>query len=332
MAISPENAGSENMNGFGVDIDVAMTVVRAIHFAATAIAAGTLTFRAVVAEPAFRAVSKASAMIDAQIRLLVWIDLAAAVLSGAIWLALQAAAMSGQSFGEALMSGAMITVLNETQFGLVSEIRLGFAILLAVCLTYDRSAVSRWLSLGLALGLVATIAWTGHAASTPHKLGYLHLTADALHLAAAAAWIGGMVPLALLLNADRRSQVSARALLEHDAVRRFSSLGIVSVATLIVSGVINTWILVGSFRGLIEPGYGWILLFKIAVFAIMLAFAAVNRFWLTPRLAAAPASMVHRDALRGLTRNSLIEIALGLVIFAVVGVLGALHPAAHLVK
>jgi copper resistance protein D len=320
------------MNGLGVDIDVPMTVVRAIHFAATAIVAGTLTFRAVVAEPAGRSAREADAKIDAQVRLLAWSGLAVTLVSGAIWLALQTAAMSGQSYSEAVMSGLMITVLNETQFGLVSEIRLGLAILLAVCLAFDRVALSRWLSVGVALSLVAAIAWTGHAASTPGKLGYLHLTADALHLAAAAAWIGGMVPLALLLNADRRSPVSAPASLEHDAVRRFSSLGIVSVATLIGSGVINTWILVGSFRGLIEPGYGWILLFKIAVFAIMLAFAAVNRCWLTPRLAAAPASTAHRDALRGLTRNSLIEIALGLVIFAAVGVLGTLHPAAHLVK
>jgi len=320
------------MNGFAVDIDVPMTVVRAIHFTATAIVAGTLTFRAAVAEPAYRSAGEAGAKIDALVCLLAWSGLAVTLVSGAIWLSLQTAAMSGQSYGEAVMSGLMITVLNETQFGLVSEIRLALAILLAVCLAYDRAPLSRWLSLGLALSLVAAIAWTGHAASTPGKLGYLHLTADALHLAAAAAWIGGMVPLALLLNADRRSQVSARASLEHDAVRRFSSLGIVSVATLIGSGVINTWILVGSFRGLIEPGYGWILLFKIAAFAIMLAFAAVNRFWLTPRLAAASASTAHRDALRGLTRNSLIEIALGLVIFAAVGVLGTLHPAAHLVK
>ncbi len=321
------------MNVFGVDIDVPMTVIRAIHFAATAITAGALTFRAVVAEPPFRSARKAGAMIDAQVRLVAWSGLAVAVVSGAIWLASQTAAMSGQSYGEALMSGTVITVLNETQFGLVSKIRLGLAILLAVCLAYDRSEVSRWLSLGLALSFVAAIAWTGHAASTPRKLGYLHLTADALHLAAAAAWIGGLVPLALLLNADRRSQVSARASLDPGAIRRFSALGIISVATLIVSGVINTWILVGSFRGLIEPGYGWILLFKIAVFSIMLAFAAVNRFWLTPRLAAAaPASSARGDTLRGLTRNSLIEIALGLVIFAVVGVLGTLHPAAHLMK
>jgi putative copper resistance protein D len=316
------------MNGFGLDIDIATTVVRAVHFAATAIVAGALTFRAAVAEPAYRSTRKASATIDARIRLLAWSGLAVAFVSGAIWFASQAVAMSGQSWGELLTSDAMIAVLNETQFGLVSKIRLVLAILLAICLAFDRVPLSRWLALGLGLCLVAAIAWTGHAASTPGQLGYLHLTADALHLVAAAAWIGGLIPLALLLDAGRRYQVAAPASLDYDAARRFSSLGIVSVATLVISGAVNTWILVGSFRGLIETEYGRVLMLKIAIFATMLAFAAANRFWLTPRLAADRTGA----ALRGLTRNSLIEIALGLVIFAVVGVLGTLHPAAHLVK
>jgi hypothetical protein len=44
--------------------------------------------------------------------------------------------------------------------------------------------------------------------------------------------------------------------LELDAVRRFSTLGMASVAILIVSGAINAWILVGSFRGLVETVMG----------------------------------------------------------------------------
>lgn len=321
------------MNGFEMDIDVSMALVRTIHFAATAIIAGALTFRAVVAGPAFRSTPEAGKTIDAQVRLLAWSGLAVTVISGAIWLALQTVAMSGQDFGEAVTSGAAVTVLDETQFGLVSEVRFGLAILLAACLVYDRLALARRVGLGSALGLVAAIAWTGHAASTPVELGYLHLIADALHLDAAAAWIGGLLPLVFLLNAARRSQVSAPTSLQYyDVVKRFSSLGIVSVATLIVSGVINTWILVGSFRGFTETGYGWLLMFKLAVFAVMLLFAAANRFGLTPRLAATSRREAQRDALRGLTRNVLVEIALGIMVFAIVGVLGTLHPAAHLVQ
>ena len=114
-------------------------------------------------------------------------------------------------------------------------------------------------------------------------------------------------------------------------VRRFSALGIASVATLILSGIINAWILVGSFHALVITGYGQLLMLKLAVFAAMLAFAAINRLSLMPRLAL-PSADTQQDALRGLSRNTLIEIGFGLFLFAVVGVLGTLHPAAHLVQ
>ena len=315
------------MSWFGEEIDGPMIAVRAVHFAATATVAGALMFRAVVADPALRGEEKASLVLDGQIRWLAWITLTIAVLSGAGWLLLQTSSMSGQTCGEAMVSGALLTILNETQFGLVSEVRLALAIALAISLAYDRFPLPRWLALGAALCLVAAIAWAGHAGATPYKLGYLHLTADALHLYAAAAWLGGLASLALLLKALRQCSVAAKAAAELDAVRRFSSLGMISVATLVISGIVNAWILVGSFRGLIATPYGWTLMVKVSVFAVMAALAAVNRFWLTPRLAS-----VHSDAVRRLTRNTVAELALALLVFAIVGILGTLHPSAHLVK
>ena len=312
---------------FGTEFDVPMVAVRAVHFAATAATAGALVFRAVVADPALHAAELARADIDARIRWLAWSGLVIAFVSGVLWLLLQTSAMSGLTFGEAVMSGAMVTVITDTQFGLVSEIRLGLAVLLAVCLALDRRQLPRWLALGSALCLIVAIAWTGHAASTPFKLGYLHLAADALHLCGAAAWIGGLMSLALLLQVVSRHRVPAWATLQLDAIRRFSSLGMVSVATLVVSGIINAWILVGSFRALVVTDYGWILMLKIAAFMVMVALAAINRLWLTPRLAEP-----EGEALHSLTRNTVAEIVLALVIFAVVGLLGTLHPAAHLVK
>ena len=193
----------------------------------------------------------------------------------------------------------------------------------------ERWALWRRLALIAAVSLVASIALTGHAASTPDKLGYLHLASDALHLTAASAWVGGLLPLSLLLGAARRRKDWAS--FELDAVQRFSNLGIASVATLILSGFVNAWILVGSFRGLVVTGYGQLLMLKLAAFAAMLALGAFNRFVLTPRLALA-SDDARQDAHRALSRNTLIEIALGLSIFAMVGVLGTLHPAAHLVR
>jgi copper resistance protein D len=68
----------------------------------------------------------------------------------------------------------------------------------------------------------------------------------------------------------------------------------------------------------------------VSVFVVMVAFAAVNRFRLTPRLASAPENEAP-NTLEQLGHNVVIEIVLGVVIYAIVGVLGMQHPAVHLV-
>jgi putative copper resistance protein D len=318
------------MEWLGAAIDGPLVTIRAIHFAATAISAGALIFRAAVAEPALRSSPVATTVVRWQILLTAWIGLAVAAASGVVWFQLQAVSMSGLPFGEAMTSDVLSTVLNETQFGLVSKVRLVLAVILAAGLACDRFALARWLALGSALGLIATVAWTGHAGSTLGKLGNLHLTADALHLVAAAGWIGGLVSLALLLAAARRNQGFGWASLAADVAQRFSTLGIVSVGTLLVTGIVNAWILVGSIHALIVTGYGQLLVLKLVAFAIMLVFAAINRLWLTPQLASLSEKQPQLEPIRQLARNSVIEIALGFTIFAIVGALGTLHPAIHL--
>ena len=313
----------------GDAVNDSLIVIRAIHFAATALTTGTLVFRAVVADPALLSAEAVATVMRTQIRRVAWVGLAITVVSGAIWLLLVAAVMSGLTFSEAITADVLSTVVNETQFGRVFEIRSLLAIILAACLAFDRLPPARWLALASALGLVAAIAWTGHAGSTPGETGFLHLTADTLHLIAAAAWTGSLVPFALLLVAVRHYPCEASARLARDATQRFSTLGIAAVATVLGSGIVNAWILVGSINGLIATQYGRLLMLKIALFAAMVAFAAVNRLWLTPRLALPLGSAAQLEALRRLTRNSMIEIALALLIFAIVGMLGTLHPAIH---
>jgi copper resistance protein D len=316
------------MDWFGAGVDGPLIATRAIHFAATAVTAGSLVFRTVVAAPVLRSEPAVAKSFRRQTLRVAWIALAITLASGLPWLLFQAAAMSGHSIGEAVTSDVLLTVLNQTQFGLVFEIRVVLAIILAGCLVYDRLPLARWLALAAALGLTAAIAWTGHAGATPGETGILHLTADVLHLIAAAAWLGGLVSLAQFLGETRREP--ALASFARDVTRRFSVLGIAAVGTLLLSGSVNAWILVSSTNALLVTGYGQLLMLKICMFVIMFGFAAVNRLWLTPRLVAARQSAPQPDPLRQLARNSTIEIALGLVIYAIVGVLGTLHPAIHL--
>ena len=317
------------MNWLGAGVDGPLVVVRGVHFAATAVMTGTLIFREVVAEAASCSARPAALIVRTQTLRVAWIFLAVAAASGMIWLLLVAASMSGLSFGESMTSDVLSTVVNETQFGRVSEIRLVLAVIIAGGLAYDRFPLARGLALAMSLGLTAALAWTGHAGSTAGAMGILHLTADTLHLLAAAIWIGGLVSLVLLLSVFRNDQTDAGVSFARDATQRFSTMGVAIVVVVLATGIVNGWILVGSWHALIATFYGQLLILKIALFAVMLLIAAANRFWLMPRLALRPGSEPQLEVLRRLARNSMIEIVLALMIFAIVGMLGTLHPAIH---
>jgi copper resistance protein D len=314
-------------------VDDALIVARGIHFAATAITAGVLIFAAVVAHPAFGTAHAIAAgtVFRARSQAIGWIGLAVAVISGAAWVALQASAMSGLPLGEALSGEVLWIVVSKTHFGMVSDLRLALAGLLAVFLPLVGSARwTRWLPPALAAALAATIAWTGHAAATLGLLGTFHVAADALHVLASAAWIGGLVPLVMLLATARCYDDPTWAMIARGATLRFSTLGIVSVATLVVTGIVNAWILVGSIPAIVGTDYGRLVLVKIALFSAMLSVATFNRLRLTPRLCLPSQTVLRKEALSQLTRNSTIEVVIGVVVFAIVAVLGTLHPAIHL--
>ncbi len=305
--------------------------VRAVHFAATAMTVGVMAFLVLVAGPAFRAAGADLAASEYRRRAvrIAAIGLAAAVVSGAAWVMLEAAKMSGRPLRDAIAEGVLRTVLTRTTFGLASDIRLVLAVLLGVSLSYFGSRLwARWAAPLLAAGLLGALAWTGHAAATERLAGHLHVVADALHLLAAGTWLGSLVALAMLLATARRRADRTWDHIARIATLRFSTLGIVGVLILLGTGTVNTWMLAGSLPALLGTDYGRLLLIKIALFGAMLSVAAVNRLRLTPRLSQ-PLSGAPGNARRQLIRNSALEIGLGLIIFVIVGALGTLPPALH---
>lgn len=305
----------------------ALTTIRAVHFGATALLAGALLFRAAVAGPAVATSTAAKVLVDRQTRWIAGSALAAAMASGLVWFVLATAEMGSLPLRDALKFDMLQMILQGTQFGSVATVRLGLALATAVALALDRAGLARWLALATALALAASIAWTGHSGSGFGASGNVQLMADALHLLAASAWIGGLVPLALLLSfAGKRSDPWIT--IASSVTQRFSMLGIVSVATLIASGTANAWFLVGSVKALTTTDYGRVLMLKLALFAVMVAIAAINRNVLTPRLAA-PTADGGTTALRALVRHCVYEIVLGFAVISVAGWLGTLHPAAH---
>ena len=318
-----------------------MIYIRAVHFAATLVAAGLVFFVVFVAAPALRAAADDKAVrarLWPQLAFVGWFSLVLAVGSGAAWLVLTASSMSGTPPGD-LSAGLLTTVLTQTHFGLATIARLAAAGVLAVTFALllsprERPKTGTWVGTIAVLAAAVfsgALAFTGHAIGGQGAEGIVHPAADILHLIAAAAWIGALIPLALLLAAagSTNSLVIARA-----ATLRFSALGVISVGTLLVTGIVNTWYLAGSIEALTSTFYGQLLLAKIATFLAMVAIAAVNRQYLTPRLvqneSVHESGVAAQGALRQLRRNALIEALAGVAVICMVAVLGTKPPGIHI--
>lgn len=314
--------------------DSLLICARVVHLAATIAAGGVVFFVVLVAEPAF-AVARQDGTVPARLRLrfarIAWAAIALALLSGAAWLVLVAHAMSGRPWATLLSDRLISIVLWRTEFGHVFLVRAVIAVLFAATLVPlfsagggGRAVAVKTAAVALAAGVVGSLAWTAHAVGGLGSEAFVHPAADLLHLLAAAVWVGMLPPLALLLHAaatDPRSLGAARA-----ATLRFSTLAVVAVATIAASGVVNTWYLVGGIDALVATDYGRLLLVKIALFLAMLAVAAVNRLYLTPRLAASVNVPTSDQALRHLRRNAVIETLIAAAIIGIVGVLGTQAP------
>jgi copper resistance protein D len=316
-------------------LDDPLIWVRALHFASTMAVAGAVFFMGFVAEPSFRAVHNdkhIAALVRLRVATITWTSLALAVVSGAGWLILQADRMGESSIAEAFSQGIVWTVLSETDFGHDWMVRFAIAVSLAAALpwlTPSRRTGSRRtlpVAIVLAAGLVGTLAWAGHAAGTSGIEGGLHLTADVLHLVSAAAWVGALIPLALLLRAARDEREANSLPVAQAAVRRFSTLGVASVGTLLASGLVNSWVLAGSVPAMVGTDYGHLLLVKVALFLVMLTAAAVNRLRLTPRLVDSLSHSVAQHSLRRIERNSFFEASVAGIIIIIVSVLGTMQP------
>lgn len=225
------------------------------------------------------------------------------------------------------MTGGDVSVLDaemlrfiaiETPAGLSGMARFLLLIMLAIAAIYAPGA--RALHLFVAIVALAALAWTGHAGASEGSIGAIHRVSDILHLIAAAAWLGA---LALLLRALTRSGIATAELVA--ALHGFATVGSVIVGTLIVTGIVNLWAIVGieALPELAASTYGRTLALKLALFAAMLGFAALNRWRLVPRLESAP-----QAAAGGLRTSVALEATLAVGIIVAVALLGTLAPSA----
>lgn len=234
------------------------------------------------------------------------------------------------SVSEGLKAETLTAVVSSMNLGKAAVVRATAAILAVVGLLALKPGRLAWIGVAL-LGAIATasLAWMGHGAATEGPLGPLHLVSDVLHALAAAVWIGALAGFFGLLAAPPSAPVARQAV--HRALHGFSGIGSALVAVLVLTGLVNSWILVGPdhLSGLWTTPYGRLLSLKLILFIAMLGLAAANRFRHTPALGRVLAANASPEvAIRALRRSVVLETALGLAVLALVAGFGTLPPPA----
>ena len=228
------------------------------------------------------------------------------------------------------------TIVWGSRIGRVYLLRLALLIISLVTLSLVVPRRIRWITQAIIGGLlVASFAWSGHGARDQGLTGGIHLGADILHLFAAGVWIGALVPLSILILLSFRRQTREDALATYEGLESFSGIGLAVVAVLVLTGAVNSWFLIGleRWRALFTTPYGLTLVFKLALFGLMLLLAAGNRFFHSPKLGYALGNretgtnpVALKMALRSLRSSVLTETVLALLVLATVALLGTLEP------
>ncbi|MDA8907648.1 CopD family protein [Planktomarina temperata] len=139
------------------------------------------------------------------------------------------------------------------------------------------------LSAGLIGALLIAVSYTfvGHSLGDPRWLLASLLT---LHLLAAAFWIGALLPLRHAVGQPEGARL----------LHRFGNVASLTVALLVVVGLIFAWLMTGSFSNLLSTAYGKTLLAKLGVVSGLMALAAFNKWRFVPALASGtPAAVPH---------------------------------------
>src|SRR5262249_26305064 len=226
---------------------------------------------------------------------------------------IEGAALKGTRLSniEGLLSASLWRMGERTSLGFSLTVAAVALFLLFLALERTRGKLSL-LALPASLAALGSLALTGHAVTA----GPIWLTGPLLaaHVLFAAFWLGSLWPLWQAVGRSGRDSAL-------DLLRRFSAIALPGVLVLISAGATLAILQLGRLGELFTTDYGLRLTAKIAFVLVLLLFAGLNRFWLTPALAAERDSAAHR-----LRLSIGLEIGLGLAILAATSSLGEVSP------
>ncbi len=224
---------------------------------------------------------------------------------------------------------AWVDFLQKTRVGLIWTLRAASALAVIVIVLYVRvSPPARWryvvcasvAALPLALGSLAS-----HSAAEEQAV--LATVIYALHVIVASVWFGGLPGVILVASttttesSDDRSQAGK-------VLSRFSTLALPTMIAVIMSGlVVANRMIDTNYAGLVATTYGWLLILKLTLLAIILFIAARAKSVWVPSLG--QDSDIAAAGGRKLRTGVRIEFVLAILLVIVATLLANAVPAKH---
>jgi putative copper export protein len=227
-------------------VDLALGANRVLTYAGYVLLAGTLTFWSIVWPDGRR---------NRRLVVLALTGIAAMIMGTLAGPAVQLV------FGGRLL-GDIVSPLG----GAAQLVRLA-ALVAAMVFLPDiiSGAVVGWrriVALSLVVVIAASMVAQSDAIGGPWEIAKIGATG--LHVLATCAWLGGLVALAAVLIPGEKVQELDRL------IPRFSRVAQLSVATLVVTGIVHALAVTGGVNQLASSRYGLVLLIKITIFGLML--------------------------------------------------------------
>lgn len=252
----------------------------------------------------------------------------AAVVTTVAGLCLQAVYATARPLGDALR-WSVVNEVFDTRFGRAWLARLLLILAAAPLLGMATGSGHRRVAVAVPLGVLGVIVLStpgiaGHpGADTPAALT---VAADTAHLAGVSLWLGGLTVLTLLVLRHADLDDAARV------VRRFSPTAFGAVVVILLTGTFQGWRQSRSIDALTDTTYGRLLLTKLALFAVMVALAALSRTWvrrrgLAPTASAGPGGGAASPPLSQLRRSVGGEVLIAIGVLAVTALLVNTVPA-----
>lgn len=285
-----------------------VAAARAIHFASLMTIFGGSAYTLLLRRAGLREPPARSA------RFLFAIAATLAFTSAVVWFCLIAGQMSGD-WRASIDPATLRLMASVTRFGEIFVGRIiGLAALWVMC--FSRSPYQPAISI-LGGVLLASLAPISHAAAAAGgDIALMGAANDAVHLLTAGFWLGGLIVLILVIPLARQDPQGFVG-----PLRLFSVWGTYVVALLIASGLVNAISILPLSMMSFDDDYFRLLTVKVGFAMAMVGLAALNRWRLAPALRANGS-----QASRRLAASIAIEIAFGIIVIGIAGLLGVTAP------